>query len=373
MENVRPAPESYSDEFVLNIGPQHPATHGVLRVVVTMDGEVVKDAVPHIGYVHRGLEKLFENRNYEQIMPYTDRTDYLSAIANNFAYVLAVESLMGQEVPEKAQYIRVIAAELNRIASHLLWLAAYGLDMGAFTPFLYAFRDREEIVAMLEEASGGRLTMNYFRIGGFMYDLPKGFFPKLKKFIARFGKSVDQLDTLLVENAIFVARTKGVGCIDRERAISFGMTGCCLRASNSACDIRRDIPYSIYPKLDFDIPTRPAGDTWDRSWVHIEEMRQSLRILQQAMDGFPEGDYRAKVPKVIRPPAGEVYSCVEGPRGEVGFFLVSDGTSKPYRIKMRKPSFSNFSALAEIIRGLKIADLIAIMGSLDLVVPEMDR
>ena len=368
-----PSASGTSDEFLLNVGPQHPATHGVLRVVVTMDGEVVKDLVPHIGYVHRGLEKLFENRTYEQIIPFTDRTDYLSAIANNFAYVMGVERLLGLEVPKKVEYIRVLMAELNRIASHLLWLAAYGLDMGAMTPFLYAFRDREEINVMIEEASGGRLTTNYFRVGGFVHDLPKEFFPRLKKFIARFGTAVDELDTLLVENAIFMARTRGVGVIGRDRAVSYGMTGPCLRASDAPYDVRRDTPYSIYGSLDFEIPTGRNGDTWDRSWVRIEEMRQSLAILRQAMDGFPEGEHRARAPRNIEPPAGEVYSAVEGPRGEIGFYIVSDGTRKPYRLKMRKPSFSNFSALPEILRGLKIADLVAVMGSLDLVVPEIDR
>jgi NADH-quinone oxidoreductase subunit D len=372
-EGLGAASTSYSDQFVLNIGPQHPATHGVLRVVVKMDGEVVQGAVPHIGYVHRGLEKLFENRTYEQILPYTDRTDYLSAIANNFAYVLAVESLLGLEIPERVQHMRVIAAELNRKASHLLWLAAYGLDMGAFTPFLYAFADREEIVSMLESASGGRLTMNYFRIGGFIYDLPKGFLQRLRKFVGRFGKAIDELDDLLVQNAIFVARTKGVGAIDRQRAISFGMTGPCLRASGAPFDVRRDAPYSIYPKLAFEVPTRPDGDTWDRAWVRIEEMRQSLGILRQLMDGIPEGEYRAKTSRAVAPPAGEAYASVEGPRGEVGFYIVSDGTRKPYRIKMRKPSFSNMSAFPEILKGLKIADLVAILGSLDPIIPEMDR
>jgi len=367
-----PAP-STSDEFLLNVGPQHPATHGVLRVVVTMDGEVVKDLQPHIGYVHRGLEKLFENRLYEQIIPYTDRTDYLSAMANNWAYVSAVERLLGLQIPKKVEYIRVLMAELNRINSHLLWLAAYGLDMGAFTPFLYAFRDREEITVMVEEASGGRLTTNYFRIGGFTHDLPASFFPRLQKFLRRFGRAVDELDTLLVENAIFVARTRGVGVISRERAISYGMTGPCLRASNAPLDVRREVPYSIYPSLDFEIPAGRNGDTWDRSWVRIEEMRQSLRILRQATEGFPEGEHRVKVPKNLEPPAGEVYSAVEGPRGEVGFWVVSEGGRRPYRVKMRKPSFSNFSALPEILRGLKIADLVAVMGSLDLVVPEIDR
>jgi len=367
-----PAPAA-SDEFILNVGPQHPATHGVLKVVVTMDGEVVKDIVPHIGYVHRGLEKLFENRTWEQIIPFTDRTDYLSAIANNFAYVMAVERLLGLQVPRKVEYIRVIMAELNRIASHLLWLAAYGLDMGAFTPFLYAFRDREEIGSMIESASGGRLTTNYFRIGGFVHDLPPDFFPRLRAFVGHFGRKVDEYDTLLIENAIFVARTRGVGAIDRDLAMSCGMSGPCLRACNAPRDVRKDTPYSLYPRLEFDIPVGRHGDTWDRSKVRIEEMRQSLRILRQAMDGYPEGDFKVRVPRNIEPPAGEVYVAVEGPRGEVGFFLVSDGSRKPYRVKMRTPSFSNFSALPDILRGGKIADLVAVMGSLDLVVPEMDR
>ena len=373
MEITPLASKTTSDEFLLNIGPQHPATHGVLRVVVTMDGEVVKNVVPHIGYVHRGLEKLLENRTWEQVIPFTDRTDYLSAMANNFAYVMAVEKLLGLQVPERVEYIRVIMAELNRIASHLLWLAAYGLDMGAFTPFLYAFRDREEIGAMIEEASGGRLTTNYFRIGGFLHDLPRDFTGRLAKFISRFGRAVNELDTLLVENAIFVARTRGIGAISRERAVSYGMSGPCLRASDAPYDVRRDAPYSLYAKFAFDVPTGRNGDTWDRSWVRIEEMRQSLRILRQAMDGLPEGEHRVRAPRVIEPPPGEVYTAVEGPRGEVGFYIVSDGTRKPCRIKMRSPSFSNLGALPEIIRGMKIADLVAVMGSLDVVIPEMDR
>jgi NADH-quinone oxidoreductase subunit D len=377
-KDVEPGPAraaglTTSDEFFLNMGPQHPATHGVLRVVVKLDGEVVKDIVPHIGYIHRGLEKLFENRRYEQIIPFTDRTDYVSAVCNNWAYISAVEKLMGLEVPEKVQHIRLMAAELNRIASHLLWFAAYCLDLGAFTPFLYAFRDREEIVAMLEEASGGRLTTNYFRIGGFAYDLPANFFKRLSKFLSHFEGKIREFETLLIENVIFRARTKGVGVISRERAISYGMTGPCLRGSDAALDVRRYLPYSIYPKFQFDIPTGSNGDTWDRCDVRMQEMRQSLRILRQAMEGFPEGDFKVKVPRTIQPPAGEAYGAVEGPRGEVGFYIVSDGSPRPYRIKMRKPSFSNLGALPEILRGLKVADLIAVMGSLDLVVPEIDR
>jgi NADH-quinone oxidoreductase subunit D len=362
-----------SDEFLLNMGPQHPATHGVLRVVVKMDGEVVTDLTPHVGYIHRGLEKLFENRRYDQIIPFTDRTDYLSAPCNNWAYIMAVEKLMGLQIPEKVEYIRAMSAELNRITSHLLWFAAYCLDLGAFTPFLYAFRDREEIVAMVEEASGGRLTTNHFRIGGFAHDLPKGFFPRLKKFLGHFDGKIREFETLLIENVIFKARTKGVGVIGRERAISYGMSGPCLRASDAALDVRRDIPYSVYPKFQFTIPSGRNGDTWDRCKVRMEEMRESLKILRQAMEGYPEGDFKVKTPRVIEPPVGEAYAAVEGPRGEVGFYVVSDGSAKPYRVKMRKPSFSNLSALPEILRGLKIADLVAVMGSLDLVVPEIDR
>ncbi len=361
-----------SDEFILNIGPQHPATHGVLRLVATLDGEVVRDIVPHIGYIHRGLEKLFENRSYEQIVPYTDRTDYASAICNNHAYLLAVEKLLGLEVPAKAEYIRVLASELTRISSHLLWFAAYSMDLGAFTPFLYAFREREEIVAILEQATGGRLTHNYLKIGGFTYDLPPAFFQRLKRFLAHFERKIAEYETLLIDNVIFQARTKGVGVISRAQAISCGMTGPCLRASDAALDLRRDLPYSAYPGFRFEIPTGRNGDTWDRCKVRMEEMRQSLAILRQAMEGYPEGPHRVRVPRVVAPPAGEAYGAVEGPRGEVGFWVVSDGTSKPYRVKLRKPSFSNLSALPHILRGLKIADLIAVMGSLDLVVPEMD-
>jgi NADH-quinone oxidoreductase subunit D len=361
-----------SDEFVLNMGPQHPATHGVLRLVVTLDGEVVKDIVPHIGYIHRGLEKLFENRRYEQIIPFTDRTDYLAAICNNHAYVLAVEKLLMLQVPPKVEHIRVLASELTRISSHLLWLAAYGLDLGAFTPFLYAFRDREEIVGILEEATGSRLTHNYLKIGGFAHDLPPAFFPRLKSFLARFEGKIAEYETLLIENVIFKARTRGVGVVSRETAIAYGITGPALRASGAALDVRRDVPYSAYPLFRFDIPTGRTGDTWDRCQVRMQEMRQSMAILRQAMDGYPEGGHRVRVPRTIAPPAGEAYAAVEGPRGEVGFYVVSDGSPKPYRVKLRKPSFSNLSALPHLLRGLKIADLVAVMGSLDLVVPEMD-
>jgi NADH-quinone oxidoreductase subunit D len=362
-----------SDEFFLNIGPQHPSTHGVLRVVAKLDGEVVTDLVPHIGYIHRGIEKLYENRRYDQIIPFTDRMDYLAALCNNFAYVTAVEKLMQISVTRKIEYMRVIFAEFNRIMSHLLWFAAYCLDLGAFTPFLYAFREREEIVAMIEEASGGRLTYNYYRIGGFYQDLPKTFFGRLAKFLSHFEKKIREYEALLIDNIIFVERTKGVGVISRNRAIAYGFTGPSLRGSDAGLDIRRDRPYSVYPELEFEIPTGKNGDTWDRSKIRMDEMRESSKILKQAMEGFPEGEFRVKVPKTVRPPAGEAYSAVEGPRGEIGYYVVSDGSEKPFRIKMRTPSFSNLSGLAEMVRGLKVADLVAIMGSLDLVIPEIDR
>ncbi len=365
--------ESTSDEFFLNIGPQHPSTHGVLRVVAKLDGEVVTDLVPHVGYIHRGIEKLYERRRYEQIIPFTDRMDYLGALCNNFAYVTAVEKLMGLAVTQRIEYTRVIMAELNRIMSHLLWFAAYGLDLGAFTPFLYAFREREEIVAMIEEASGGRLTYNYFRIGGFYRDLPAAFFGRLKRFLSHFERKIREYETLLINNIIFMGRTKGIGVIRRDRAISYGFTGPCLRGSNARLDTRREAPYSAYPKLEFDVPVGANGDTWDRCKVRMDEMRASANILRQAMEGFPEGEFKVKVPRTIKPQAGEAYSAVEGPRGEIGFYVVSDGSEKPFRVKMRAPSFSNLSGLAEMVRGLKVADLIAVMGSLDLVIPEIDR
>ena len=362
-----------SDEYLLNLGPQHPSTHGVLRVVLKMDGEVVIDAVPYIGYLHRGIEKLCENRNYTQIIPYTDRTDYLAVLANNFVYVSAVEKLFGLAIPERAEYIRVMMAELNRIMSHLLWYAAYGLDLGAFTPFLYAFREREEIVDMVEIASGGRLINTYYRIGGFPKDIPAEFFKKLEKFLSHFNTKVKEYEDLLINNIIFINRTRDVGIITKENAINYGVSGPSLRGSNCNWDVRKDEPYSVYNKFNFNIPTGRNGDSLDRCKVRMEEMKESAKILEQAMGSIPSGDVMTKVPKIIRPPAGEAYSRVEGPRGDIGVYLISDGSDKPYRIKMRKPSFSNLCILRDIVKGLKIADIIAVIGSLDLIIPEMDR
>jgi NADH-quinone oxidoreductase subunit D len=362
-----------TDEYILSMGPQHPSTHGVLRVVLKLDGEVVKDAIPDVGYIHTGIEKLLENRKYDQIIPYTDRTDYLSAVNNNLAYCLAVEKLLGIEVPERAKIIRVILAELNRIMSHLLWYSAYGMDMGALTPIIYAFREREEIIDMMEAITGGRLTHNALRIGGFKYDLPSDFIPKLKKFISHFNDRVDEYEALLINNVIFTSRTKGIGILKKEIGINYGVTGPSLRGSDVAYDLRKIEPYSGYEKFDFQVCTGKNGDTWDRCIVRMNEMRESLKILTQSIDLLKEGEIMAKVPKIIKPAPGEVYAAVEGPRGEVGVYIVSDGSEKPYRIKLRSPSFSNLSVLKEIVVGYKIADIVAIMGSLDLVIPEIDR
>lgn len=362
-----------TDEYILNMGPQHPSTHGVLRVVLKLDGEVIKDAVPDVGYIHTGIEKLLENRKYDQIIPYTDRTDYLSAVNNNLAYCLAVEKLLGIEVPERAKIIRVILCELNRIMSHLLWYSAFGLDMGALTPIIYAFREREEIIDMMEAMTGGRLTHNALRIGGFKYDLPSDFIPKLKKFIEHFNDRVDEYNALLINNVIFVNRTKDIGILKKEIGINYGVTGPSLRGSDVAYDLRKIEPYSSYEKFDFQVCTGKNGDTWDRCKVRMDEMRESLKILSQAIELLKDGEIMAKVPKIIKPAPGEVYAKVEGPRGEVGVYIVSDGSEKPYRIKLRSPSFSNLSVLKEIVVGYKIADIVAIMGSLDLVIPEIDR
>ena len=360
-------------EYILNMGPQHPSTHGVLRIVLKLDGEIIKDMEPVCGYIHRGIEKMFENRRYDQIIPFTDRTDYLSAINNNFAYVITVEKLLGVTPPPRAEYIRVILAELNRIMSHILWLSAFGMDLGAFTPLLYLFREREEIISMIEMMTGNRLTHNAFRIGGFKYDMPAGFFKKLEAFTGHFNSKIKEYETLLIDNVIFKSRTVGVGTISREKAISYGFTGPTLRGSNAEIDLRRNMPYSIYSEFKFEIPTGENGDTWDRCKVRMDEMRQSVNILDQAMQNIHGGEIMTKIPKIIKPAPGEYYGAVEGPRGETGFYIVSDGTEKPCRVKMRVPSFSHLGGLREMITGRKIADIVAVMGSLDLVIPEIDR
>jgi len=363
----------YTEEFLVNMGPQHPSTHGVLRMMLRLDGEVVLEATPHIGYLHRGIEKIAENRTYPQFIPFTDRLDYVTSMSNNWAYVGAVEKLMEIQVPERAEYIRVIMAELNRIASHLIWFGTFALDLGAVTPFLYAFREREQILDLFEMVCGQRLTYNYLRIGGVSQNLPIRFVEKTRKFIKYFPPRIDEYDDLLSRNSIFLLRTKGIGILDPKLAIDYGATGPVLRGSGVKWDLRKDEPYGIYEKFDFEIPRGEIGDCYDRYQVRMNEMRQSARIVEQALDSLPEGEIMAKIPRVIKPPAGEVYFRIESSRGELGFFVVSDGSPKPYRLKIRSPAFSNLSVISELVKGYKIADLVAILGSIDIVLGEIDR
>jgi NADH-quinone oxidoreductase subunit D len=362
-----------SDEYILSMGPQHPSTHGVLRLLLRLDGEVIKDVTPDAGYIHSSMEKLCENRKYDQIMPYTDRLDYLSAVTFNMSYALAVEKLMGIQVPEKGQWLRVLLLEMNRIMSHLLWFSAFGIDMGALTPIWYAFRDREDMISMMEAQTGGRLTHHALRIGGVKSDLPRGFDASMKKFMSKFNDMLSEHEALLINNVIFTARTKGIGILDKKAAVDYAVSGPNMRATGFALDLRKAAPYSSYEKFNFEVCTGKTGDSWDRCKVRMDEMRESARIINQCMAGMPAGDIMAKVPRIIKPAPGEVYAKTEGPRGEVGALVVSDGTEKPYRVKFRSPSFSTVSALREMCVGTKIADLIAIMGSIDFIVPEIDR
>ncbi len=363
-----------TEPFVLNLGPVHPSTHGVFRMRATLDGEVVVDIEPVFGYLHRGIEKLAEQRTYTGIIPLTDRLDYISAMNNNFAYCLAVEKLAGIKVPERAEYLRVIMAELQRIAAFLIGVGAFLNDCGAyFTPFLYMFREREKIVDLFEMVCGQRLTYNYMRVGGVSQDVPEEFWPALRKFLDEMPRFIDEYDRLLMQNEILLARAKGVGILTKEQAINASVSGPVLRASGVPWDIRRADPYSVYDRFEFDIPTGTVGDCYDRYRVRIEEMRQSLRIIKQAMEQIPSGPVRAEVPHLIRPPAGEVYARIEAPKGELGFHLISDGSIAPYRCHIRPPSLINLTALREMVRGWKVADLIIIFGSIDITVGEIDR
>ncbi len=362
-----------TEEMILNLGPQHPSTHGVFRLVVKVDGEMIVDAIPVIGYLHRGTEKIVENLGYNQIIPYTDRLDYLGAMLNNYSVVYAVETLMGIEVPERAKYLRLIAMELNRIASHLVWFGTFLLDLGAITPFLYAFRDREYIVDMLNELSGARLTYFYMRVGGVKWDAPTGWIEKVRKFIPYMRKSIDEYHTLVTGNEIFTARTKGVAIYDQETAINFGLTGPTLRSTGIPYDIRKVQPYCLYDRFDFDVPVGTVGDVYDRYLVRMEEMKQSLRILEQAVESFPEtGEIMGKVPKVLRAPEGEVYVRLEASKGELGVHLVSKGKDKPYRLHFRRPSFVNLQILPKLLKGRLISDVPAVLGAIDIVLGEVD-
>ena len=384
--------------MILNMGPQHPSTHGVLRVILELDGEVVVKATPDIGFLHRGLEKLAESKTYHQCIPLTDRLDYVAGMSNNLAYVLAVEKLLGLEVPPRAQALRVLLSELQRISSHLLWLGTHAHDIGAMTPLFYAMRERDEILFLFERVCGSRLTPSYLRVGGLAQDLPEGFEEKCREFTQTFNAHVDEYETLLTRNQIWMNRTQGVGVISTEEAINWGLTGPNLRASNGNWDLRKAFPYSGYEKYEFVVPTGKNGDVYDRYMVRMMEMRQSNEIVRQVLDKMPGGPVIAQDPKVIYPPkdrvqesieslihhfhlasdgfpapAGEVYASIESPKGELGFYLVSDGTTKPWRFRVRPPSFVNLSALAVMVQGRLISDVVAVIGSIDIVLAEIDR
>lgn len=366
------------DQMVLNIGPQHPSTHGVLRLKVLTDGEIVSQITPYLGYLHRCFEKHCENVTYEQVIPFTDRCDYLGSMNNNFGYVVTMEKLMGIQVPERVEYIRIIMAELNRIASHLLALGTFGLDVGAFTPFLYMFRDRERILDIFELTCGARLLYNYMWVGGLSHDLPGNFVEICGGFLNYFEPKIKEYDTILTNNKIFIERTADVGILPAEVAISYGVTGPNLRGSGVRWDVRREEPYSVYDRFEFNIPVGTGamgtvGDCWDRYWVRMQEMRESIKIIHQALKGLPEGDVHEALPRKIRPPKGSIYLRTESPRGDLGYYIISDGTPKPFRLKMRSPAFTALSVLDEISRGWMLSDVIAILGSLDIVLGEIDR
>ena len=361
------------DTLVLNMGPQHPATHGVLRVVVELDGEYIRRAEPVLGYIHRMHEKMGEVKSYTQYLPNMGRVDYLHALAWNWAYVGAVEKLMSVQVPPRAEYIRVITCELNRICSHLLWWGAYLLDLGAFTPIVYGFADRERIMDILQIVTGSRLTYCYYRFGGVSADVDDEFIRLTREFTKDFRKRLPMYRGLVTENAILRGRCEEIGVIPVEMARRYGATGPVLRGSGVAYDVRRAEPYSVYDKLKFDIPTGKNGDAMDRYDVRMAEMAQCLDIIDQALDSLPEGEVLSKVRQPVTPPKGEVYFAVEGARGKIGVHLLSDGTDKPYRLKLRAPGFSNLSLFAELAQGTLLADAVSIMGSLDLVIPEIDR
>jgi NADH-quinone oxidoreductase subunit D len=385
-------------KFVLNMGPQHPSTHGVLRVLIELDGETITQADPDIGYLHTGIEKQCEALTYQQAVTLTDRVDYLSNLSNNLGYALAVEKLLGLEIPPKAQWMRVLLAELTRINSHLVWLGTSAMDVGAMTVFFYTFRERESILKIFEMFSGQRMMTSYIRVGGLALEPPRGWQKAVRDFIRGFPEKVDEYEALLSRNPIFLNRTRGVGYMALDDLLDYGVTGPLIRAAGLAWDIRKSEPYSSYEKFDFEIPVRTESDVYARYQVRVEEMRQSARIVEQALEGMPEGPYQADAPHVVLPdrekmktqmealiyhfklvsegfqaPAGEAYQVVESPRGELGYYVVSDGSAKPYRVFMRTPSFGNLQALKPMFEGRLIADSIAIMGSLDFVLGDVDR
>ena len=362
-----------ANELILNMGPQHPSTHGVLRVILKLDGEKILGTECVIGYLHRGVEKIGENRTYTMFAPYVDRMDYVAAVSNGMGYCQAVETLLNVEAPPRAQYIRVILAELQRIASHQVWLGTHALDIGAMTPLFYTFRDREEILKIFEKYCGARLTTHAFRIGGCQYETYEGFEKEVKKFCDFVEPKIGEYEALLTTNRIWVERTKNVGILSGPDCKALGVTGPVLRASGVKWDLRKAQPYAAYSKFDFDIPVGENGDTYDRYLVRIREMYQSLRIIRQAVESIPEGPIMAKVPKIIKPPVGEIYHSIEAPKGELGYFIVSDGSTQPYRMRIRPPSFVNLQALDKMVRGMLVADIVAVIGTIDIVLGEVDR
>ena len=398
MAGDSPADSKRTTELLLNMGPQHPSTHGVLRVVLELDGERVSKAIPDLGYLHRGVEKLAEGLTYMQIVPHTDRLDYVCAMTNNYAYVRAVEKLVGITVPERAEYVRTIVAEMQRVIGHLFWLGTQALDIGAMTVFFWTFREREVLLDLFEKLCGARLTLNYFRVGGVDSDLTPEIISTLRDFLKTFPDRIREYDTLLQKNRIWVARTRNVAVISAKDAINFGLTGPSLRGSGVDYDIRKLEPYGVYDKVEWEVPVGKNGDTYDRYWIRMEEIHQSSRIIAQCLDQLPEGPIMAENSKVIpppkpaimrdmeslihhfiiftqgfKPPKGETYCATEVPKGELGFFLISDGSPRPYRMKIRSPSFIHMGAFDHMARGYLISDIITIFGTYDIVMGECDR
>lgn len=384
--------------MILNMGPQHPSTHGVLRLLLEIDGEAVVRMMPDIGFLHTGIEKTCEAKFYQQVVPLTDRIDYLCPMVNNLCYVLAVEKLLGLEIPPRATWMRVLLAELQRISSHLVWLGTHAMDIGAMTVFLYCFREREELLKIYEMVSGQRMMTSYFRIGGLALEPPLDFFAKVKKFLDSFSEKIDEYENLLTGNRIFINRLKGVAQISAEDALAIGLSGPALRASGVDFDHRRDLPYCGYENFQFKVPVSSDGDVWARYVCRVQELRESREICVQALEGMPKGPIKADAPKVVLPdrekmktqmealiyhfkivtegfavPAGEVYQAIESPRGEMGYYVVSDGTAKPMRVHMRSPSYANLQALPQMCEGKLIADVVAAIGSIDIVLGEIDR
>jgi NADH-quinone oxidoreductase subunit D len=401
MAEMTPTPvlDAATDQtLVLNMGPQHPSTHGVLRLVLEVDGETVVRIMPDIGYLHTGIEKTCEAKFYQQVVPLTDRIDYLAPMTNNLAYCLAVEKLLGLEIPPRAQWLRVMLNELTRINSHLVWLGTHAMDIGAMTVFLYCFREREEVLRLFEMVSGQRMMTSYFRIGGVSIEPPLDFFDRAKRFITPFPSRIDQYESLLTSNPIWVMRTKGIAYITAEDALALCATGPTLRASGIDVDLRRDNPYTGYENFKFNVPVSKDGDVYARYLVRVAELRESQKMVVQALEGIPEGPVKADAPKVVLPdrekmktqmealiyhfkivtegftvPEGEVYMPIESPRGEMGYYVVSDGTAKPYRVHMRAPSFANLQSLRKMCEGRMIADVVAAIGSIDIILGDVDR